>query len=568
MSTKENTKENFKTNRKETSQEITIPDLLPGQDFAAAITTPSPSDQFAAVNQKFSTSFPGIHTPFQLLELITGKSEKKKIISHNQLFWEVMQQELNACQSLFLLKDITSERSILSRLKDQLQELTRFNEIYTKVIDKDLPIGVMIIDKDYNVLMANHMLKRYFHIPPQAHLEKCYNFVKGIKPCDECILRQILEGKRKNKKTFVTSDEHYITAEIHTVDDKFIVTFRDTTKEINLIQEIKKQQDALESANQRINQQNDILKRLSTINIRIAQMRDPEAILETVVKSIIDTFDCEKGAILLFNEGGKIKNAHFTSNIDVQERLVIIDNVGSAKSYPADSLNPRRRYGLSREDHLPDYTIQDIIDKETLVGRLFLKKNREVIDQSIMQLFLMQVNIFLDNLGLQRRLEEMAQTDSLTGVFNRYYFEKRFAEEQELSLRFGQPLSLILADVNGLKETNDQVGHAAGDRLIEQTTRLIGNNISTYDSIYRIGGDEFIILLSNCPEDQMNIVMDMLKDIQESASFEYNGSHYPLRFSLGGACSTSVDYNKMKDEADKRMYRDKDAFYKTHSKYR
>lgn len=541
---------------------------LPGNDFAAVVAGHSPGQKFAKANKKFGELFDGIDTPSRLMELVSNRSGKKIIITHNGLHWDLMIQQLNDRESLYILRDVTVERAILTKLKDKLQELERSNEIYTEVMEKELPIGVMITDKDYNVLMANKKLKRYFHIPAKARMKKCYNYVKEIKPCDECILRNFLEGKNKNKKSFITDDEHYITAEIHPVEDKFIITFRDTTKEVNLIREIKKQQEELESANRRIAEQNDILKRLSTINIRIAQMKDPDAILETVLQAIVDTFGCEKGAILLFNEGGKIKNANFTETISTEEQAYIIENVGSPGAVPGETKETANRLTAVNKERLEGFMIRDIMDRDVLSGRIFLRKPGKNIDHSILQLFLMQVSIFLDNLGLQRKLEELVQTDSLTGVFNRYYFEKRLKEEKELSHRFGQPLSLILLDVNGLKETNDNEGHEAGDRLIKETTRLLSGNISSYDSIYRIGGDEFVILLSNCPEERMKTIMDTFYELQETATYDYNGKEFPLRFSMGGSCSTSVEYERLKEEADKRMYLDKEHYYKTRKRYR
>ncbi|MCP5053946.1 MAG: GGDEF domain-containing protein [bacterium] len=545
-----------------------------GNQLAIAIGDGVGENKFSSTNDTFAALFPGIQTPGQLRDLVTSQSDSKTILKFKTAFWEMMELEANREETLFLLKNISFEMMALTQLKEQLKELTHTHRLHSGILDKELPVGVMVIDKDYNVSFANHTLKRFFHIPARVNLKKCYNYVKGIKPCEPCILKSIQIDSRDSKRMFEADNgKRKITAEIHPMEDKYILSFRDTTKEIDLIKEIKKQQEALESANRQIAEQNDILKGLSNINVRIGQMKDMDAILETVMNAIIGTFGCSKGAILLFTESGKIKNACFTEQINEPEQSRIIQYVGISvpprQVRDSKTGKPGTEAGADAvKENLKDYIVQDMFDKETFIGRIFLFQPDKMIDASILELFLMQVSGYLENLELQQKLEEVAQTDGLTGVFNRYYFDKRFEEERDLSLRFGQPLSLVLADVNGLKEINDGVGHEAGDMLLAQTALLLNSNIRESDSIYRIGGDEFVILLSNCPEEQLRAMTERLKEIQTAASFELNNRNFPIRFSLGGSCSTKTAHTGLKDEADKQMYLDKESYYKTHKKYR
>jgi diguanylate cyclase (GGDEF)-like protein len=538
----------------------------PGNVFAMAMGNGAEHDEFITFNIIFANFFPGIRTTAQLRALITNKSENKTVVMFNDGCWELLEFFINDKEILFLLKNISFEMLALKQLKKQLKELSSSNDMFTKILGKELPVGIMVVDKSYNVSFVNHTLKGFFSIPFRLNLKKCYNYVKGIRPCESCIMESVKIDNHKNKKTFILNNgSRMVTSQIHPAGDDFIIIFRETTKEINLIKEIKKQQEALENANGRIAEQNGILKGLSNINVRMGQMRNLDAILEMVVDSITGTFVCEKAAILLFNETGKIKNAHFTSSIDDWERNSIIDSIVSNSSQGVSGIPIHQSEPIYNPD---DYTIQDMFNREKLIGRLYLHKPEKAVDQSILELFLMQVSSYLENLELQRKLEEIAQADGLTGVFNRYYFDKRFEEESDLSRRFGQPLSLILVDVNGLKEVNDNVGHEAGDMLLEQTARLLNSNISSFDSIYRIGGDEFVILMSNCAENQLQVMMNMFKELQEVASFDYQEQQFPIRFSLGGSCSTEVQHKLLKDESDKRMYQDKENYYKTHRKYR
>ncbi len=99
------------------------------------------------------------------------------------------------------------------------------------------------------------------------------------------------------------------------------------------------------------------------------------------------------------------------------------------------------------------------------------------------------------NRDLVSDLDQMARTDRLTGLANRLAFEERFEEEIARSERDGRPLSLLLGDVNQLKEINDRWGHPAGDRALAQVGRALRGQLRPSDTPARIGGDEFAVLL-------------------------------------------------------------------------
>jgi diguanylate cyclase (GGDEF)-like protein len=94
-----------------------------------------------------------------------------------------------------------------------------------------------------------------------------------------------------------------------------------------------------------------------------------------------------------------------------------------------------------------------------------------------------------------QKLEQMAATDPLTGLFNRRHFntmlERSFAE----SLRYGQDLACIMGDLDGYKKLNDQFGHQFGDKILQVTSKIIQRNLRNTDVAARYGGDEFVILL-------------------------------------------------------------------------
>ncbi|MBE0583460.1 MAG: cache domain-containing protein [Desulfofustis sp.] len=97
---------------------------------------------------------------------------------------------------------------------------------------------------------------------------------------------------------------------------------------------------------------------------------------------------------------------------------------------------------------------------------------------------------------LNTALERQSRTDSLTGSFNRRYFNTCLAEETARSGRYATPLSLVLFDIDYFKQINDRIGHLAGDTVLKEICRLVQDNIRQSDLLARWGGEEFVIL---CP---------------------------------------------------------------------
>jgi len=98
----------------------------------------------------------------------------------------------------------------------------------------------------------------------------------------------------------------------------------------------------------------------------------------------------------------------------------------------------------------------------------------------------------------QRRVEEMATTDKLTGLLNRQTLDLLFQQAINLSKRAGEPLSIILADLDHFKEINDKMGHLVGDQALKRTAMCLRQHLRVTDTVCRWGGEEFLMILPNC----------------------------------------------------------------------
>lgn len=169
------------------------------------------------------------------------------------------------------------------------------------------------------------------------------------------------------------------------------------------------------------------------------------------------------------------------------------------------------------------------------------------------------VALAVTDLRLMKRLERHATVDSLTGVFNRRYFERRIHLEVDRARRYKRPLSILLADMDGLKEINDSYGHGAGDAVLKSLARFISRTSRAADAVCRIGGDEFIIIL---PETALKDALAKAEKLQRRLRnfyTTYNGRQIPLRISIGVA---QYDFKEKVEDlvrrADKAMYRAKE----------
>ncbi len=146
----------------------------------------------------------------------------------------------------------------------------------------------------------------------------------------------------------------------------------------------------------------------------------------------------------------------------------------------------------------------------------------------------------------------LSQHDSLTNLYHRHYMEAQFPNlEKPIHL----PLSIILADINGLKMTNDIFGHQAGDHVLKQVAQLLTLQCRKYDLITRWGGDEFLILLPQTNTADAEKIMERIK----ADSALVADSKLRLSLSLGCATKASAEKNiqDIIKEAEEMMYHQK-----------
>ncbi len=154
-----------------------------------------------------------------------------------------------------------------------------------------------------------------------------------------------------------------------------------------------------------------------------------------------------------------------------------------------------------------------------------------------------------------------ALLDELTHTYNRRGFNSLAEKTLSAMKRASKPGVLLFADLNGLKQINDNFGHKEGDNAIISAARILQESIRTSDIVARIGGDEFIILLAECPKEKVYIVIDRINNKFENFN---NAGNLPYKVSLSlGYTTIGPESKKSVDElileADQAMYEIKQA---------
>lgn len=161
-------------------------------------------------------------------------------------------------------------------------------------------------------------------------------------------------------------------------------------------------------------------------------------------------------------------------------------------------------------------------------------------------------------------LEFLGKHDVLTKLRNRAFFSD---EVNRLSRKGPWPVSVLVIDLNGLKEVNDEEGHAGGDAMLRRAGEVLGKAVDAPACACRIGGDEFIVLMPGSQPGDAQVMHDRIAKVLELNNQFYPGK--PLSFAIGqGTCQAGESLDQTIQRADRAMYEAKAAHYQTQAKDR
>jgi len=180
-------------------------------------------------------------------------------------------------------------------------------------------------------------------------------------------------------------------------------------------------------------------------------------------------------------------------------------------------------------------------------------------DVNLLQILAQHFSERVKRAEVEGDLREQAIHDQLTSLYNRHYLNEILTKEVERAQRYKHSLSFLMVDINGFKEVNDCYTHSKGDKVLVEVGNLLRKNVREMDTVFRYGGDEFLILLPETGEGS-EMVTQRLKEEMENWNRETDLLDFPLTLAIGSSNfdpEDEVGAEEKIEEADREMYRDK-----------
>jgi diguanylate cyclase (GGDEF)-like protein len=350
----------------------------------------------------------------------------------------------------------------------------------------------------------------------------------------------------------------------------------DRTRELlalnqQLAQEIENRKRAEQAAAQRALE----LSALHTATATLLSTLDLEELLGQILDAATIAIPAgEKGMLhLVARETGQLEMRAFIGYSD--PRIQKFAFPGS-KGYVAKAVrlrtpllikNVQTDPSIRYDGHIPEMRaiqsaiVVPMILNDQVIGAISLDShNRAAFNEDDLRLlvsFAATATAAIRNAQLHMEMQRLAITDPLTNLYNRRGIYELGRREIERARRFGRPLTAIMFDLDSFKQVNDRYGHNTGDQVLRTVADRINRNIREVDILGRLGGDEFIIILSETDLfTTTNMAERLRKIIADTPAIVDGGVSIPITISVGIAKATTgtPDLTSLIHDADQALY--------------
>ena len=416
---------------------------------------------------------------------------------------------------------------------------------------------------DYSLIFMNNKLKKMLKIDDDSYIgDKCYELIhKQNMPCEFCKNFNLRKDCFESKKKYIPIFDGYYNikckaTEFNNTDVRLVIT-----------------DDITELETQRIEYERKVKAEYAVINfINELSNNDTNSAIEGALEEITNYYKADRGYIFSINyENRTLTNTHEFCWKNVEPQIDILQNLPIEICDRWFELFDKQGYIFidSIESELDQNSPEYQILKQQEITRLiaipfklsgktigFMGVDNPKFDyRDISLLKTMSFFIFYDESRKEmfKQMEILSNYDTLTGLKNRNSYMRKIWSLEE---KKPESIAVVFIDLNGLKEINDTYGHKCGDeRLI-----LAANTIKEVfdEATYRVGGDEFVVILTNISKDDF---IDKLNRLNHSV--ENNKS---INFSMGSVYEQNPKaVENLVKKADKLMYKEKEKYYNNKS---
>ncbi|MDX2319196.1 MAG: GGDEF domain-containing protein [Moritella sp.] len=261
------------------------------------------------------------------------------------------------------------------------------------------------------------------------------------------------------------------------------------------------------------------------------------------------------------------------NNIAYKFDISLVDN---------NNINKKQLNLLENLKERIDILDLDISTSENLAEtKQHVQQGLQIISNSIQQqeqLLAEKIQLELQIQAVQKQLEELKKEtlqhtqrleaqqhklylDSLTQVYNRTALDERFKLEFKRWQRYQTNTTIAMIDIDHFKNINDTFGHTAGDKALKIVARALQKSIKGKDFIARFGGEEFVILLADLAPDEIQVILDQLRNTIKNIPFRFKGKQISITISIGATQFSADDSDTVEpfERADKALYEAKSS---------
>jgi diguanylate cyclase (GGDEF)-like protein len=327
-------------------------------------------------------------------------------------------------------------------------------------------------------------------------------------------------------------------------------------------EEFNKMSRQLEERLQELNQERGRLQdAMRRIGETFAANLDREGLLEIVVKTAVDGVGADAGrASVRPNASAPLEQVAITGSVDGLEEAVRAAEAKVLETSEPCEATVDDVAALSHPMRRGDDVHARVSGVVSVVRRA---RPFSVAERELFHYLAEQAAVSIENVGLHETVERQAVTDELTGLFNRRRFQEAMATEVERSKRFGQPVGLVLLDLDDFKAVNDTYGHQQGDLVLREVARVLRETSREIDEPARYGGEELAVVLPGTDlEGAYNLAERVRAGIEELALPLLDGDgvlRVTASFGVATLPGSADDMRELVAAADEALYRAKRA---------
>ncbi|MDQ4145355.1 MAG: GGDEF domain-containing protein [Actinomycetota bacterium] len=306
-------------------------------------------------------------------------------------------------------------------------------------------------------------------------------------------------------------------------------------------------------------------ERLAGMGTQLEHATQSEQVGRIVLESLKDAYGFKRGVVLAAPQGEPV----LLTSIGIHEgpplsegRDAIIDKAWAVReTLLVKKLDPEENQRLTRLiPFARNLVIVPLFAESHPLGVMVLEQPGRIgrIERRVVGMvgqFGSHAALALRNAWLLEQVQKLAEIDALTNVANRRTFENTLAHELSRSTRHGDPLTLVMIDVDHFKKFNDSHGHRAGDAALRKVAEALAEESRDFDTVARYGGEEFAVILPACSSRESLIAAERLR----RAVSEIDGLAAPVTASAGVATypTHAADAETLIKTADEALYESK-----------